>query len=142
MSTSPSVPPVLSVRDRRHAEAVREIKEAALRHHAAGELSLRAVARDLGMSAQALYHYFPSRDELITALITDGQAAAAQAVAAGREAGGDRRGRLVGAAVAYRDWAVDQPHVFRLVYGDPIPGYAAPEGGPTVAGALRLGVEF
>ena len=132
-----------SFRERRHASAVREIKDVALRHYADGALSLRAVARELGMTAQALYHYFASRDDLLTALIADGYHAAADAVAAGRDgAAPDRRSRMVGAAQGYRRWSVAHPHEFRLVYGDPVPGYRAPAGGPTERLGLRVGAEF
>ena len=37
----------------------------------AGALSLRAVARELGMASSAVYRYFKSRDELLTALIVE-----------------------------------------------------------------------
>lgn len=135
-----------SFRERRHASAVREIKEVALRHvaeHGGLGLSLRAVAREMGMSAQALYHYFAGREDLLTALVADGYHAAAHAVAAGRDAAGPtRRERMIGAAHGYRGWAVARPHEFRLVYGDPVPGYRAPEGGPTDGLGLRVGAEF
>lgn len=137
---------VPSFRERRHASAVSEIKEVALRHYAeqGGDgLSLRAVARDMGMSAQALYHYFAGRDDLLTALVADGYHHAAEAVATARDAAGlDRRARMIGAAHGYRGWAVERPHEFRLVYGDPVPGYAAPSDGPTAGLGLRVGAEF
>jgi AcrR family transcriptional regulator len=135
----------LTFRERRHASAVSEIKEVALRHYAEGgeALSLRAVAREMGMSAQALYHYFASRDDLLTALIADGYHSAAARVAAAREAAGpDRRSRMIGAAHGYREWAVERPHEFRLVYGDTVRGYAAPAGGPTDRLGMRVGEEF
>ena len=72
-----------SVRDRRRAETVREIKAAALEQLAEGGpsgLSLRAVARALGMTVQSLYHYFDSRDALLTALVIDGHRALTSAV--------------------------------------------------------------
>ena len=62
------------VRARVRAELTREIAEVARRHLAsdgAAALSLRAVARELGMASSAVYRYFPSRDDLLTALIVD-----------------------------------------------------------------------
>ena len=138
--------PASSFRERRHASAVREIKEVALRHYAeqGGDgLSLRAVAREIGMSAQALYHYFAGRDDLLTALVADGYHHAADAVAAGRDAAGlGRRAQMIGAAHGYRGWAIDRPYEFRLVYGDPVPGFEAPPDGPTAGLGLRVGHEF
>src|ERR1700743_118342 len=78
-----------TARERARVELTREIKEEARRQLAeagAGGLSLRAVARELGMVSSALYRYSPSRDELLTALIIDAYdaigAAAERAMAA------------------------------------------------------------
>ncbi|GGN30234.1 TetR family transcriptional regulator [Lentzea pudingi] len=136
--------PVPRFRDRRHAEAVDEIKATALRLYAgtgSSGLALRAVAREMGLSAQALYHYFDNRDALVTALINDGLHAAASAIARGRDSGGtNRRERLRGAALAYRRWAVTEPHVYRLIYSDIIPDYQAPTDKPAVG--LLPGLEL
>src|SRR5207247_659822 len=95
----------------------------------AAGLSLRAAARELGMVSSAVYRYFPSRDDLLTALIIDGYnaigAAAEQADAACRR--GDHRGRWLSACRSVRDWALAHPHEYSLVYGSPVPGYRAPE---------------
>ena len=74
-----------SVRDRRRAETVAEIKAAALEQLATagtGGLSLRGVARAVGMTVQSLYHYFDSRDALLSALVTDSHNALADAAEA------------------------------------------------------------
>ena len=76
---------VSSVRDRRRAETVAEIKEAALQQLAEagpGGFSLRGVARAVGMTVQSLYHYFANRDALLTVLVVDAHHAAADAVQA------------------------------------------------------------
>ena len=130
-------------RARVRAELTREITEVARRHLAtsgAAALSLRAVARELGMASSAVYRYFPSRDDLLTTLIVDaydalGAAAERAEAAVARDALRDRW-RAVGAAV--RSWAVAHPHEYALVYGSPVPGYAAP--GATVAPAARVGL--
>jgi len=112
------------------AELTREIIAAAqeeLAREGPAGLSLRAVARRLGMVPSALYRYFPNRDGLLTALIIDayravGVAAAEADSASDRDPG--RRWRAVTGAV--RDWAGEHPHEWALVYGSPVPGYQAP----------------
>ena len=129
-------------RARVRAELTREIAEAARRHLAtqgAAALSLRAVARELGMASSAVYRYFPSRDDLLSALIVDAYDAIG-AAAEEAEAGVDRadlRGRWRAICRAVRGWAVAHPHEYALVYGSPVPGYAAPEA--TIGPAARVG---
>ena len=63
-----------TARARVRDELTREIKEVARAHlveKGSAALSLRAVARELGMVSSAVYRYFPSREELLTALIVD-----------------------------------------------------------------------
>jgi AcrR family transcriptional regulator len=130
-------------RARVRAELTREIVDAARRHLAidgAAALSLRAVARELGMASSAVYRYFASRDELLTALIVDaydaiGAAAEEAEVAVPRT---DLRDRWRAACRAAREWALAHPHEYALVYGSPVPGYAAPQ--TTVGPAARVGV--
>lgn len=119
-----------SLRARVRSEMHQEIKEAARRRLAAegANLSLRAVARDMGIVASALYRYFPSRDALLTALIIDayeglGTAATEAEAAVPRD---DLRGRWLAVCRAVRSWALAHPAEYGLLYGDPVPGYAAP----------------
>jgi AcrR family transcriptional regulator len=129
-----------TARERIRAELTREIKEAArsrLAAEGAAGLSLRAVARDLGMASSALYRYFPCRDDLLTAMIVDAYAdlgAAAEAANAACPAH-DVRGRWFAACRAVRQWALTHPHEYALVYGTPVPGYRAPR--DTVEPATR-----
>ena len=130
-------------RARVRAELTREIVDAARRHLAtdgAAGLSLRAVARELGMASSAVYRYFASRDELLTALIVDAYEAlgAAAEEAESAVARDDLRGRWRATCTAAREWALAHPHEYALVYGSPVPGYAAPEA--TIAPASRVGV--
>jgi len=130
-----------TARERARAELTREIKQEARRQlaaHGAQGLSLRAVARELGMVSSALYRYFPSRDELLTALIIDAYDAlgdAAEAADAGRPAA-DIRGRWAATCHAVRNWALAHPHEYALIYGSPVPGYQAPQA--TVVPAARI----
>jgi AcrR family transcriptional regulator len=123
------------------AELTNEIKDEARRQMAAEgapALSLRAVTRALGMTSSAIYRYFPSRDDLLTALIVDAYdavgAAAEEADELCRRDDFGSRWRAVGLAV--RTWAVSNPHEYALVYGSPVPGYRAPEA--TVGPASRV----
>jgi AcrR family transcriptional regulator len=136
--TSPSGAP-RTARERARVELTREIKEEARRQLAdagANGLSLRAVARELGMVSSALYRYYPSRDDLLTALIID--AYDAVGAAAERAAGqpGAARDRWSAACRAVRDWARAHPHEYALIYGSPVPGYRAPQA--TVGPAARV----
>lgn len=108
-------------------------------------LSLRAIARVIGMSAPALYHYFPRLDDLITALIVDAFISHADYVRAARDAAAaaeqSTTEQLMAAALAYRRWALECPTDFQLIYGNPIPGYAAPRE-VTVPAASQMGEVF
>ncbi|WP_426725315.1 TetR/AcrR family transcriptional regulator [Curtobacterium flaccumfaciens] len=99
-------------------------------------LSLRAVARDVGMVSSAVYRYFPSRDDLLTALlITDYDELGAAVEAAGAAAGPAPGARWVAMCRAIRDWSIAHPGDFALLFGSPVPGYAAPR--ETVVPASR-----
>jgi AcrR family transcriptional regulator len=120
-----------TARARVRAELTREIKDVARRHlgeSGAAALSLRAVARELGMVSSAVYRYFPSRDELLTALIVDAYEAVGGAAvkAEARVARGDLMGRWMATARALRTWAIAHPQEYALIFGSPIPGYEAP----------------
>jgi AcrR family transcriptional regulator len=136
-----------SVRERRRAETVHEIKTAALEQLAEGGpagLSLRGVARVVGMTVQSLYHYFDSRDALLTALVVDGHRALSAAV---REAAEASRGRphgerLLAATTAYRHWALTNRPAFLLLYGTPVPGYTPPPREDVIEAAIGLAAPF
>ncbi|HYP92141.1 MAG TPA: TetR-like C-terminal domain-containing protein [Mycobacterium sp.] len=122
-----------------------EIIELGRRHlvtEGAAGLSLRAVARDLGMVSSAVYRYVTSRDDLLTLLLVDAYSELADAVdRAGAAAGGPWRDQLLAMAHAARAWAVGQPARWALLYGSPVPGYHAPRErtvgpGTRVVGAL------
>ncbi|MGW0312500.1 TetR/AcrR family transcriptional regulator [Streptomyces flavidovirens] len=131
-------------RERARTEVTAAIKEEARRQLAAegaAKLSLRAVARDLGMVSSALYRYFPSRDDLLTALIVDAYdavGAAAETALAGRPARTVAHpARWMAVCRAVRAWALAHPHEYALIYGSPVPGYTAPT--TTVGPASRVG---
>jgi AcrR family transcriptional regulator len=130
-----------TARARVRAELTREIKAVARRQLAesgAAALSLRAVAREMNMASSALYRYFPSRDDLLTALIVDAYAAVGEAAAEAESAvrRADVVGRWMATVRAVRAWAVAHPHEYALIYGSPVPGYQAPR--DTVDPAARI----
>jgi AcrR family transcriptional regulator len=136
-----------SVRDRRRAETVREIKDAALQQLAeggTGALSLRGVGRSIGMTVQSLYHYFDSRDALLAALVSDAHHQLADAVqaAADNTRGHRPLARRLAATGAYRDWALAHRPAFLLLYGTPVPGFAPPPDSDTGPAAFRLAAPF
>jgi AcrR family transcriptional regulator len=127
----------------------REIVEVGRRHlvtDGAAGLSLRAIARDLGMVSSAVYRYVASRDDLLTLLIVDAYTDLADTVdRAGEDAAGPWRDRLLDMARAARAWALQQPASWALMYGSPVPGYHAPADltvgpGTRVIGALFAAV--
>jgi len=118
-----------------------EITDAARRQLAevgAAALSLRAVARELGMASSAVYRYFPSRDDLLTRLIIDGYDDLGAAAEAADPPDAAPAERWLAVCRAVRTWARAHPHEYALLYGSPVPGYAAPE--DTVAAASRVGI--
>jgi AcrR family transcriptional regulator len=129
-----------SIRARVRAEMMDEIKDAARRQLATegANLSLRAIARELDVVSSALYRYFASRDDLLTALIIDAYNAIGAAGEQADAAVTDRRdltGRWLAVVHAWRDWALAHPAEYALIHGSPVPGYAAPA--DTVAPANR-----
>ena len=134
-----------TARERVRAELIREITEIARRQLAtdgAAGLSLRAVAREMGMVSSAIYRYFPSRDDLLTTLIIDGYNAVGAAVekADAASPAEDYPGRWLAVCRAVREWALAHPHEYALVYGSPVPGYQAPE--HTIGPASRAAAVF
>ena len=119
-------------RERVRQATVEEIKAVARAQMAAegtAGVTLRAIAREMGMTAPALYRYFGSRDELVTALVTDAYDALADAMEAAVDAvpAGRHAERVRAAFGAFRAWGLEHPTEFALIFGSPIPGYVAPE---------------
>ena len=129
---------VLNRRERVRAATIEEIKEIARQQIAekgAAALSLRGIAHEMGMTSPALYRYFASRNELVTALIVDAYNGFADALQAAHDgcAEDDYAGQLAAVAYAYRDWALATPQEYALIFGTPIPKYEAP---PDVTGPI------
>jgi AcrR family transcriptional regulator len=139
--TTPTTSTPAGVRARARIEIRAAILAAAAERLAADgadELSLRAVARDVGMVSSAVYRYFASRDELLTALIIRAYDSLGEHVedCVRSTAGQPAAQRWVDAAMSVRAWALDHRNDYALIYGTPIRGYAAPE--DTVASGTRV----
>jgi AcrR family transcriptional regulator len=128
-------------RERIEAQII-ELGRRHLVEHGATGLSLRAIARDLGMVSSAVYRYVSSRDELLTLLLVDAYSDLANEVDRAREAVPDVwSDDVIAIARAARSWATAHPASWALLYGSPVPGYHAPAErtvgpGTRVVGAL------
>jgi len=131
----------MGVRARARAELLADVGRIARSHLAqsgAAALSVRAIARELGLASSALYRYYPSRDALLTQLIIDSYDALGETVEQAEGAVGrtDLAGRYTAIAHSIRSWAIENPHEYALIYGSPVPGYAAPD--DTIDPATRV----
>ncbi|YAL83668.1 TetR/AcrR family transcriptional regulator [Dermacoccaceae bacterium W4C1] len=121
-----------------HAKTMARILDAAraeLARHGPTDLSVRAIARDVGMVSSAVYRYVATRDELLTELIVAGYQDLGDQVAQATSGRGTPGRRFVRGCEAARTWAVGSPHEHALLFGSPVPGYSAPQ--RTAAAAAR-----
>jgi AcrR family transcriptional regulator len=118
--------------------AIKVVARRLIADQGVADLSLREVSREMGMVSSALYRYFATRDELLTALIFDAYSELGAVVekAESKIARGDTRARWRAACAAVRKWATSHPHEYALLYGTPVPGYLAPN--VTIAAATRV----
>lgn len=123
------------------AERILRIGRRHLAEYGAAALSLRAVTRELGMVSSAVYRYVESRDELLTLLLVDAYTEQADAVAhaVARATTEAWHERIVVAGLAFRGWGVTEPARYALLYGSPVPGYAAPADRTTEPGTRVIG---
>lgn len=109
-------------------EAIRQTAWRQIARVGAPALSLRGIARDLGITAPAIYNYYPDRDALVTALIIEAYTSFGDVQLAARDSvpPDDLEGRLEAIGRAYRQWALAYPERYQLIFGTPLPGYVAP----------------
>jgi AcrR family transcriptional regulator len=109
-------------------ELIKETAWEQIAEFGAPALSLRAIARDLKITAPAIYNYFPDRDALVTALIIEAYRSFGDSQLEARDAvpASDIKGRMRAIGIAYRTWALTYPQRYQLIFGTPIPGYEAP----------------
>ena len=134
----------LTPRERARARTLEDITRIGRRHLAtegAAALSVRAVARDLGVVSSAIYRYVRSRDDLLTLLVVDGYdelGDLVDAALAGVE-DDDYRGRFLAIGRTVRGWARREPATYALLFGSPVPGYQAPSERTTGPGTRVIG---
>lgn len=133
MPQTAPVPPAkpATPRERARAQTIRDIVHIGRDHlalHGAAALSLRAVARDLGVVSSAVYRYVENREELLTLLLVDAYDELGDAVeaAVGALPEEDFTGRFAALGTAVRNWARREPASYALLFGSPVPGYQAP----------------
>lgn len=117
-------------REKQHATTREEIKQIAweqMRLQGTAAISLRGIAREMGLTAPAIYRYFPSRDDIITALLMDAYTQFGDAMeASARQPAASIYEQIVLIGLAYREWAVQNRVQYELIFGNPIPEYEAP----------------
>jgi AcrR family transcriptional regulator len=120
-----------------------ELGRRQLADRGAAGLSLRAIARDLGMVSSAVYRYVSSRDELLTLLLIDAYSDLAETVDRARDTVGELwSDDVVAIARAVRRWAVERPAQWAVLYGSPVPGYHAPPERTVGVGTRVVGAIF
>ena len=129
-ASAPSVKPP-TPRERARVRTIEDIVRLGREHlaaHGAAALSLRAVARDLGVVSSAVYRYVENREELLTLLLIDAYNELGDEVEAAVAAlpGADFAGRFNALGSAVRRWALREPACYGLLFGSPVPGYRAP----------------
>jgi len=109
-------------------EAIKETAWKQIAETGAAALSLRSIARELGITAPAIYNYYSDRDALVTALIVDAYTSLGESQQAAIDVlpETDQKKRLHDLGIAYRDWAIKYPQRYLLIFGTPIPNYVAP----------------
>ncbi len=138
---------VVRRRDRIRAETIEEIRHRARQQLVAdgvGGVSLRAIAREMGMASGALYRYYASLDELLAAVVADLFNEVAGQMEQARDALPDEDPvpRILAVCQAYRQWAVNHRAEFSLLFGTPLPKPARAEDGPVDKAAQRFGFVF
>jgi AcrR family transcriptional regulator len=129
-----------------HGDLRRAVVEAALRaiEQAGTEsLSLRDLARRLGVSHQAPYRHFADKQALLAAIARDGFAKLVERLRAGPKLEADITSALIESGVNYVGFAVENPAYYRVMFatsGTPPHGHAAPMQPGTAYELLTFGV--
>jgi AcrR family transcriptional regulator len=109
------------------SDSIKAIARQQMIENGTAGISLRGIAREMNMTAPAIYNYYPRLDDLITALLIDAFNGLADAIDAAIASRSTEREQLIAGASAYRAWANSNKADFQLIYGNPIPNYEAPQ---------------
>jgi AcrR family transcriptional regulator len=137
----------ISRRDRLRSGTLDEIKVTArqlLIEQGPHSVTLRAIAREMGMTAPGLYRYFPSHQDLLTAVIADLYNELGAALEDARDAlpAEDVEGRLITVSRGFRAWAMQHRPEFALIFGSPIAAADDAAADPKHESALRFAAVF
>lgn len=139
-----------SRRDRVRAATIEEIKQTARRILVAegpDAASLRAIAREMGMTAPALYRYFGNHEDLIRHVVADifdeiADDIRAAIEAAAQASGGDMTQKLIAACREFRRWSLTHRPEFSLLFGSPVPALEAMHDDVCARGAMKFAGTF
>jgi AcrR family transcriptional regulator len=142
-ATTPAPPATEGRRARQRRELLAAIEVEArrlLEEGGAGKVSMRAIARAVGLGPASLYTYFDRLDDVFTLLLLASYESLAAATATGVDAFADDppADRAFAGILAHRRWALAHRNEFNLLFTDVLPGYAAPPGGPTVDAQVQV----
>ncbi|SMY12168.1 transcriptional regulator, TetR family [Brevibacterium jeotgali] len=123
-------------------EGILRVGNVQLESRGAGALSVREIARELGVVSSAIYRHVADRDALLTLLVVDAfddlGDAVDRALDSVSASGAEPRAALAALARTMREWALAHPQRWALIYGTPIMGYAAPAEQTTVPGTRAM----
>jgi AcrR family transcriptional regulator len=86
--------------------------------HGEQAVTLRSVARSVGIAAPSIYAHFPDRDAILDALVDEAFAELSAVISAARAAQTDPLSSLRAGCAAYVDFAIRRPHQYQLAFGD------------------------
>jgi AcrR family transcriptional regulator len=134
-------------RERVRAATMREITQTSRRilsEEGPGAVTLRAIAREMGMTAPALYRYFDSHQELVRHLVGDVFDDLTDDVRTAIHAApdGDMTAKFVAASSAFRAWALAHKQEYGLLFGVPVPGLEVEKGDFAEEGGRRFARTF
>lgn len=134
-------------RDRLREDALTQIKDVArqlLVESGPAGIHLRAIAREIGMTAPGLYRYFASLEDLIAALIVDcfDEVIAEMKRAQAGVDSDDLPGQMLAVSRAFRRWSVTHHPEFQLIFGASPPGYSESPDSPAELAGARFGSVF
>jgi AcrR family transcriptional regulator len=134
-------------REQRRQETLRDITRTAralLVRDGVPGVTLRAIARELGMTAPALYRYFDSHEAVVTALAAElsNELSDALDVARDAEPRDDPGRQLIAASRAFRRWSLAHKAEFALLFANPMTDPSGPAVDDLDAAGHRFGLVF